>query len=104
MVLVREACAAVFPAPDVLREGPTSAYVVRELHHNHPLLHLREPHLHLAGEWGRSRCLCSGEVPGASCEGVCMIQFGVPISTQTPGRLPVLVERSSRRRARCLHD
>ena len=63
LVLVREAYAAVFPAPD------------------------REPHLHLAGEWGRGRCLCSGEVPGASCEGVCMIQFGVPISTQTPGRL-----------------
>ena len=87
LVLVREAYAAVFPAPDVLHEGPTFAYVVRELHHNHPLLHLREPHLHLAGEWGRGRCLCSGEVPGASCEGVCMIQFGVPISTQTPGRL-----------------
>ena len=53
LVLVREAYAAVFPAPDVLHEGPTFAYVVRELHHNHPLLHLREPHLHLAGEWGR---------------------------------------------------
>ena len=53
MVLVCEAYAAVFPAPDVPHEGPTFAYVVRELHHNHPLLHLREPHLHLAGEWGR---------------------------------------------------
>ena len=71
----------------LVREGPTFAYVVRELHHNHPLVHLREPHLHLAGEWGRGRCLCAGEVPGASCEGVGLIQFGGPISTQTPGRL-----------------
>ena len=53
LVLVREAYAAVFPAPDVLHGGPTFAYVVRELHQNHPLRHLREPHLHLAGEWGR---------------------------------------------------
>ena len=53
MVLVREAYAAVFPAPAVPHGGPTFAYVVRELHHNHPLRHLREPHLHLAGEWGR---------------------------------------------------
>ena len=36
LVLVREAYAAVFPAPDVLHGGPTFAYVVRELHHNHP--------------------------------------------------------------------
>ena len=54
LVRVREAYAAVFPVPDVLHGGPTHAYVVREPHHNHPLVHLRDPHLHLAGEWPRS--------------------------------------------------
>ena len=46
---------------------------------------------------GRGQCLCSGEVSGASREEVCMVQCDVPISTQTPGRLAALVERSSRR-------